>query len=220
MVNMPATQQGLDLLKNEDIDFGQHTNFSNGRPITPADQVQSLVDNDGIFKSSKTYRKNYKDGKPDFVVLEEAVKEIDAQYHRFLELVGRKPDYFEGHAVISNNFVKALRIVAEKYDLPLLEFDFDNKPLNFKENTQFKMYMESMEPNYHPEKTLEKMMEHADDKIIPLMVCHPGYLDQDILNNSSLTVPRTQEVSMAMDKDILKKITDSDIHLLRYSECK
>lgn len=219
MVNMPATKQGLNLLKNEDIDIGQHTNFSNGKPILPADQVRSLVDDDGFFKSSKVYRKNYKDGKPDFVDLDEAVSEVDAQYHKFLELVGRKPDYFEGHAVISNNFVKALQIVADKYDLPLLRFSFDDKPIHFKNNTKFKMYMDSMKPNYDPKKTLDEMMKQASDSVVPLMVCHPGYLDQDILNHSSLTIPRTQEVEMAMSKDVLKKIKENNIHLLKYSEC-
>jgi predicted glycoside hydrolase/deacetylase ChbG (UPF0249 family) len=33
MVNMPATEHGLDLLKNEDIDFGMHTDITNGKPI-------------------------------------------------------------------------------------------------------------------------------------------------------------------------------------------
>lgn len=39
------------------------------------------------------------------------VAEIEAQYKKFIELVGRKPDYFEGHAVMSDNFEKGLRIV-------------------------------------------------------------------------------------------------------------
>lgn len=34
-------------------------------------------------------------GKPDFTNLDEVVAEIDAQYHRFLELIGKKPDYFK-----------------------------------------------------------------------------------------------------------------------------
>ena len=51
------------------------------------------------------------------MVFEEVIIEIEAQYHRFLELFGRKPDYFEGHAVASANFFKGLEYVAEKYGL-------------------------------------------------------------------------------------------------------
>ena len=50
MVNMPSTQQGLDLLRHEDIDYGMHTNISNGKPILPASEVPSLVDKNGNFK--------------------------------------------------------------------------------------------------------------------------------------------------------------------------
>lgn len=124
MVNMPATEHGLDLLKNEDIDFGMHTDITNGKPILPPDQVPSLVDEHGNFKRSKIYRDNY--GKQDFTNLDEVIAEIDAQYHQFLELIGKKPDYFEGHAVMSDNFIKGLHIVAEEYDLPILDFAFDN----------------------------------------------------------------------------------------------
>lgn len=220
MVNMPSTKQGLELLKNEDIDYGMHTDITNGKPVLPAKEVPSLVDENGNFHRSKIYRENYGANKPDFINLDEVVAEIDAQYHRFLDLVGKKPDYFEGHAVMNDNFVKGLHIVAKRYNLPLLDFSFDNQPIPFKENTKFDVFMESMQPNYDPYKVVNEMIEKADNEAIPMMVCHPGYLDQYILNTSSLTIPRTQEVEMAMDPKIAKLIKDNDIHLLRYSECK
>ena len=43
--------------------------------------------------------------------------EIEAQYLRFKEITGKDPDYFECHAVISQNFFIALRNVAKKYGL-------------------------------------------------------------------------------------------------------
>lgn len=218
MVNMPATEHGLDLLKNEDIDFGMHTDITNGKPILPPDQVPLLVDEHGNFKRSKIYRDNY--GKQDFTNLDEVIAEIDAQYHQFLELIGKKPDYFEGHAVMSDNFIKGLHIVAEKYDLPILDFAFDNQPVSFKKETRFSPYMESMKSNYDPEKVFLTMLKHADEEVIPMMICHPGYLDQYILNTSSLTIPRTQEVDFAMDPRIRKIIEKEQIHLVRYSECK
>lgn len=49
----------------------------------------------------------------DFVVLEEAVLEIEAQFQRFQKLTGDKPHYFEVHAVFSNNFLKGLELVAK-----------------------------------------------------------------------------------------------------------
>lgn len=220
MVNMPSTEQGLDLLKNEDIDIGQHTDISNGKPVLPADKVPSLVDENGNFKRSKIYRAAYGSGQSDFVNLDEVVAEIDAQYHRFLDLVGHKPDYFEGHAVMSKNFIKGLHIIAERYDLPILDFGFDGHPISFKTDTKFSPYMESMKPNYNSFEVVKTMIKHSEDDSIPMMVCHPGYLDQYILNTSSLTVPRTQEVDMAMSDELKFLIKNNDIHLVKYSECK
>ena len=54
----------------------------------------------------------------DFVVLEEVIEEIEAQYRQFKALTGREPDYFEGHAVASANFFKGLEIVAQHHGLP------------------------------------------------------------------------------------------------------
>ena len=218
MVNMPATKHGLNLLNGENIDFGMHTNITNGRPVLSPEQVPTLVDDNGNFKRSKIYRNNY--GKQDFTNLNEMVAEIDAQYHTFLDLVGKKPDYFEGHAVMSDNFVKGLHIVAEKYNLPILDFAFDNQPVSFKKETKFVPYMESMKPNYDPYRVFSTMLKHADDEEIPMMICHPGYLDQYILKTSSLTIPRTQEVELAMSLKIKNIIEKENVHLLRYSECK
>ena len=118
MDNMPFAEHGFNLLKNEDIDWGCHTNITNGKPLCSPDEVPSLVDDNGYFKRSKIYRDNMSNHKPDFVNLEEAIKEVTAQYNRFIELVGHKPAYFEGHAVMSPNFIKALKIVADKEDIP------------------------------------------------------------------------------------------------------
>ena len=53
-------------------------------------------------------------GKPDFTNLDEVVAEIDAQYHRFLELIGKKPDYFEGHAVGKRRDISIVNMAKQK----------------------------------------------------------------------------------------------------------
>ena len=195
MVNMPTTEAGFNMIKDEPIDFGQHTDITNGKPVLPADQVPSLVDENGYFLRSKVYRDNIKVG---------------------------KPDYFEGHAVASPNFVKGLRIVAEKYDLPFLDFTFDGKPLKFKKQTTFVSPFDFMDSVYDPKRTLRRLMNEASDSWtnIPMMVCHPGFLDKYILETSSLTTPRTLEADMAIDQALMAEIKANKIQLIRYSECE
>ncbi|QQM62625.1 ChbG/HpnK family deacetylase (plasmid) [Lactiplantibacillus plantarum] len=216
MVNMPMTQQGLDLLKAENIDLGLHTVISSGKPLMNADQVKSITTDTGTFKASKDYRT----AAVDFVDLDEVIVEIEAQYQKFVQLTGRRPDYFEGHAVMSDNFVKGLQIVARRHNVPFLNFAFGDVAVKFK-NTLLRALMESTQPDYDPYMTFKKGIARSDNNDeLPMMICHPGYLDNYILQHSSLTIPRTKEVAMLCDPAIKKLIKDESIQLVRYSELK
>ena len=213
MVNMPATQHGVDLIKDCDIAFGQHTNICAGKPLTNPELIPSLVDENGDFKSSKVYRS----AKEDFVVFEEAVLEIEAQYHCFLELFDRQPDYFEGHAVASENFFRGLEYVAGKYHLKYSGFSMGGAPLTVGQS-QVQFNMESMAPDYNPFDMLKRMVAKADEKVVQLAVFHPGYLDDDILTHSSLTIPRTKEVAMLTNPDVKQWLSRQDVELIDYRD--
>ena len=90
MPNMPAAAHGVSLLAGLPVCFGQHTNISVGRPLTDPERIPSITKENGEFKSSREYRV----AKQDFVVLDEVVLEIEAQYRRFMQLTGQKPHYF------------------------------------------------------------------------------------------------------------------------------
>ena len=111
MTNMPAAVHGLGLLAGHPVCLGQHTNICVGRPLTDPARIPSLCTPEGEFKPSHAYREAAKAGE-DFVVLEEVIEEIEAQYRQFKALTGREPGYFEGHAVASPNFFKGLEMVA------------------------------------------------------------------------------------------------------------
>ncbi|MBS4770058.1 ChbG/HpnK family deacetylase [Carnobacteriaceae bacterium zg-ZUI240] len=213
MVNMPATQHGVNLIKGYDIAFGVHANICVERPLSDPRLIPSLVDERGGFKSSKIYRQ----AKEDFVVFEEVIIEIEAQYHRFVELFGRKPDYFDGHAVASKNFFKGLEYVADKYSLKYSGIPVDNKPLKIGQSL-VKFNIESWSPDYSPYHMLENMAENATDDVVQLGIFHPGYLDTYILSNSSLTIPRTQEVEVLIDKRTRLMLQEHDVQLIDYRE--
>lgn len=121
MTNMPAAVHGLGLLYGRQLCLGQHTNICVGRPLTDPARIPSLCTPEGEFKPSRAYREAAKEGR-DFVVLDEAIEEIEAQYRQFKALTGREPGYFEGHAVASANFFQGLEIVAQRHGLPYLRW--------------------------------------------------------------------------------------------------
>lgn len=213
MVNMPATQHGVDLVKDCDIAFSVHVNISNGRPLTDIKRIPSLVDENGYFKSSKTYRNS----KEDFVNFDEVVLEIEAQYQKFIELFGRKPDYFEGHAVASANFFKGLKYVADKYSLKYSGLSSDGKPIIVGQSKVL-IHMESMKDNYDPLSMIQSIVENAEEDIVQIIVFHPGYLDEDILISSSLTFSRVKEVSVLTDPTLKNWLMKKDVVLLNYRD--
>ena len=86
MPNMEWAEHGVRLLDGTDVIFTVHANICQGKPITDPKLIPSLVDGDE-FKDKTLYR----EAKEDFVVLDEVVMEVEAQYLRLVELTGKKP---------------------------------------------------------------------------------------------------------------------------------
>lgn len=217
MPNMPEAEHGLALLKGTDVCLGQHTNVCLGKPCASPDQIPSLLDENGNFKSSKTYREAWAKGE-DFVVLDEAVLEIEAQYHRFVELTGTDPAYFEAHAVMSHNLYEGLAIVAKRFGLRYCDMTPASPTGMFAGRPIACCPMDSMTPDYDPFECLKKGVENARPDMPNVFVCHPGYLDAFLLRTSSLTVNRTREVEMLCDPAVRQWLLSQDVELISYSD--
>ncbi len=213
MVNMPASEHGLNLLKGEEVCFGIHTNICVGKPLTDPKLIPSICDENGNLKSSRDYRNS----KEDFVVLEEVMLEIEAQYHRFVELVGHKPHYFEGHAVMSANFFKAMEMVAKKYGCDYLPLSM-SEPVQFR-NSKLYFVVDSSDPNYDPFESLKNAaLKEYSDNGISMVAFHPGYLDAYILKHSSLTMPRPLEVEAACSSETKEWLENNNIQIITYDD--
>lgn len=213
MVNMDYSVHGYNLIKNEEVCLGLHTNICAGRPVSNPSLIPSIVQDNGEFKTSREYRNS----KEDFVVLEEVIIEIEAQYEKFKKITGREPQYFECHAIDSKNFLKGLEIVAKKFNLKYCPISFDGTPVYVNEKKIY-FWMDSMKEGYNPEHSFKNMVENSHDDAYDIMILHPGYLDNYILNNSSLTVPRTLEVEFACGSEIKKYLNENNIKLITYNE--
>ena len=213
MPNMEWAEHGVRLLDGTDVIFTVHANICQGRPLTDPKRIPSLVDADGYFKDKSLYRQ----AKEDFVVLEEAILEVEAQYLRLVELTGRKPYMIEAHAVPSGNFFRALAIVARKYGVASMDLDASGRMRIG--STSFLHSMDSGEPDYEPFESLKKAMsrELAEDEAV-LMVLHPGYVDDYVLRSSYITVQRAQEVAMATDPRVPQWCADNGVELITYAD--
>ena len=213
MPNMEWAEHGVRLLDGADVTFTVHANICQGRPITDPSLVPSLVDENGFFKDKSLYR----EAKEDFVVLEEVVMEVEAQYLRLAELIGKKPFMVEAHAVPSANFNKALAIVGQKYGLASMGFVPGRGPKIG--NTLLKFSMDSGNPDYNPFESLKKAMAQdlAEDEAV-MMVLHPGYVDKYVLESSYITTQRALEVAMAIDPAVPAWCEANDVKLITYAD--
>lgn len=197
MPNMDAAEHGFELVKDCDIALGQHSSVCVGKPVCDPELIPSLVGADGEFRPSSDFR----NATEDFVDFEEAKLEIRAQLERFREITGREPDYFEGHAVASPNLLRAIEAVRVEEGLRSSYLTFD-EPMCFEGTPVRACAMDSMSPGYDATASLKREVEAAPEGSISVYVCHPGYLDDYILNHSSLTVNRTKEVATLCDPEM------------------
>ena len=213
MPNMEWAQHGVDLIKDTDVTFTVHANICQGKPLTDPKRIPSLVDENGIFKDKSLYR----EAKEDFVVLEEVVMEVEAQYLKLVELTGKKPFMVEAHAVPSANFNKALAIVGQKYGLAGMGFEPGRGPKIG--NTVLKFSMDSGNPDYNPFESLKKAVsqEMAEDEAV-MMVLHPGYVDKYVMETSYITTQRALEVAMAIDPAVKAWCDENDVRLMTYAD--
>lgn len=216
MTNMEQAYAGYELLKDFDIALGQHTNICAGRPLTDPKLIPSLVQENGEFCSSREIRNR----QVDTVVVEEAEREIEAQYLRFKEITGRDPDYFECHAVISQNFFTALKNVAKKYGLFYENILFDQE--FEKENNIYGIAMAKLNEQmlYDPKEYVENNLDFIKNHDISVMVFHPGYLDQYILEHSSFTLIRAMECDFLCSKWLKDWLKNNKIELTDFRKVK
>lgn len=218
MPNMPEAERGYGWLKERDIAVGQHTNVCLGTPCAAPERVQSMLGPNGQFRSSREYRAAWKEG-VDFVDFDEAVIEAEAQLTRFREIVGRDPDYFEAHAVMSESLNRAIEHVANKHGLRYQAASFDPAVTVRCGSTPVRMTAESMTPGYEPAEAIKRTVMNMVDGETVVYVCHPGYLDRYILEHSSLTEDRTKEVDALIDPDLRTWLEEQDdLELIDYRD--
>lgn len=218
MPNMPETARGVSWVTGADIAIGQHTNVCLGRPCADQALIPSMLGENGCFHSSREYREHFKRGE-ELIDFDEACIEIRAQHQRFVEVVGREPDYFEAHAVMSKNLNRAIHAVAEELGLREQVASFDPTAVVRCGNTGVRMVMESMLPDYDPAASIRRTVEGMADGETVVFVCHPGYLDDFILQNSSLTTPRVKEVDALIDPKLRGWLeSQPDLRLIDYRD--
>ena len=218
MTNMEASKEAARQIRlHPEFSFGQDINLVAGKPVGDPASIPSLVDERGFFKKSGYFRQEVKAGREP-LVYEEVLQEVRAQVEKFIELTGKKPDYLNGHSFRSPNFSRALKEVADEYRL----INMDEIRVSLEECFSRKWYsypatVENQLAN-NPE---EYVLAHFDEILqceIAFFNCHPGFLDGDLLQYSSLNAARIRDLEMVTSPKIKGQIQKYQIELISVKE--
>ncbi len=214
MVNMPAAAHAAKLMKEyPDFSVGIHLNLTVGKPLLSTHKT--LVKEDGTFNKGMLKESSHVD-------IEEIRAELYAQVEKYIELTGKLPDHLNSHHGIemiqgAENVVCEL---SKKYDLPVRRFftlpkgnhpDIDYQiPL-----MKFSGSLTDLSTPSSLTKLYTKEEIESDD--IYEFALHPGYVDYEIFQISSLNIGRAHDANVFLCEEAKIWVKENNIELINYT---
>ncbi|AHI54698.1 carbohydrate deacetylase [Listeria ivanovii] len=223
MANMPGFSHAVELAKsNSGLGVGVHMTLTCGRSILQ--NLKTITTENGMFKKLAHYKE------AGFEIdTGELYQEWDAQIQK-VYASGIVPTHLDSHHHVHTMgpCIEVALELAKKYQLPIRKnfLDDANIPLEgikivdyFVDDfdytglqKEFNKTDEEMAAYF--EKLLETMSHFESVEIM----CHPAYLDRDIMEGSSLNTARVIEADILMNSTFSKKVKESTtLKLSNYS---
>lgn len=230
MVNMPDAEAGIRLLQREapQVGIGLHITLTTGRPVLPPEQVPSLVDESGMFP--------YIMGDPlahaDAMQADEITAEIRAQFARFVELAGHKPDHLDSHHHAAYHIPAAFQTLLELADAHYLPIRnacgwLTDESLNAPRYDVLRQMLAARPAPRWPDNFetgfydagatldhLRSILTGLPDGVTELM-CHPGYYDGFPMYYAA---QRDTEVAVLTDPAVRALVTEQGIEQVTFAE--
>lgn len=221
MVDMPGTEQAVAMIQEfPEISVALHCHYQ-GKACAPKEKIPSLVDEEGnlIIRQKKKMIKGYR---PD---LHEMFIEYKAQVQRFFDLMGRYPDYIKPIGPNASH----MKELAAQLDIPcdyrggyelgkLMQPDpkweyldyFTVPVLLTKEHDKVENQAKLDSIGYFLKD--EAGILSSGHQVVEI-VMHPGWIDEFVLQNSSYTIIRLNDVIALKSEKVKKWIKENKIEL-------
>lgn len=216
LVNLPS-EPGVvrELLARKKLGIGLHLNVTLGKPVAKSSLVKSLLQKDGRFKKKDQYPAKR------LPPVSEITEEFKAQLQKFTRLFKRLPTHVDVHHHMHDYrpFLEALAAVAQKYRLPirwtrlLTEPDVKAAYKGLKTTDHF---YGNLDPHtFWTEEVLRHLLFTLPEGTSEIM-CHPGWVDDELCAISSLTIPREREYQLFSLKELRRYIDHLGIKLAHF----
>lgn len=247
MANMPAFDEAAQLAKaHPSLGVGLHFNITQGRPIAPASEVQSLLDANGEFAGTST--ELLKRALTGRLKINEVEIELRAQIELALNS-GLKLTHVDSHKhshallavseaivrVIGDYGINAVRLPRERWRVP--KFNSSTKlvaqslaafglaqlcrigepALRKSEVRTPDSFFGVSQTGFWTKQWLLDLIESLPEGISELM-CHPGYDDQELGRvKTRLRASRQSEFRLLTDDEVIAAIRQSYVSLINYA---
>ncbi|NHC41444.1 chitin disaccharide deacetylase [Bacillus sp. MM2020_1] len=196
MMTMAGTNHAIQLAKRyPKLRVGIHLVLTCGKPLV--DNVPSLVDDNGYFKSLSTFN-------PKGLSLEELEREWTAQIERFIH-AGLTPTHMDSHHHVHtlNELNPVIKNLSAKFRLPIRKNGFNSIDGvdSFSDVSLFDFYGEGVNPDY-----FTKLKERIQDGMTVEVMCHPAYIDNNLLHGSTYTFQRLTELEILTSVNLPENI--------------
>lgn len=228
MVNLPASEHAVRLHARfaPEVPLALHFNVVLGRPLSDPRSIPSLVDERGCFYRSSQWRSDDPaDTKCAGAVYPNAADvryEALAQLERFHELTGSYPSHIDCHSVMVRPVAEGLHAIAGELGIHC-EGALRVHP------GWGKTCGECMPVGGNAERVRitsrgSSVADWERDAFgvlacpydIAVVHAHPGYIDQVVLDSTSLTLPRCRDFATLTDKRTRTAIERQGIELVSY----
>jgi len=213
MVMYPAAAEAAAALADHpDLGVGLHVQLSGGTPLLPAATVPSLVDAAGRFPAKP---EGLEGASADQIRVE-----VEAQFERFLELVGRLPTHLDGHHHCLRRplVCEALIEIARRHRLPIRRAS--PTVADWLEQTGVATTDAFVEDFYGPEVQLEvllRLLRQIGDGSTELMV-HPGRSSAALRESSSYADQREAELLLLTHPEVLAAVEELALDLTHFGQ--
>lgn len=212
MANMPGFDEGVKLAKeNPELGIGVHLTLTCGRPLRK--DVKTLTDERGNFHHLSFYEEKFE------IDLDELYQEWKDQIEKVMQN-GIEPTHLDSH-----HHVNSLPIISEVFNQLAREYKLHVRnnfsvPEDIMTTNRFTTSLDTIGGVREIWKALEIRNIIEDCKMFETVeaMCHPGYVDNTLIQNSSLKEDRAVIAAELQRKDYAEILEKNDISLGTYKD--
>lgn len=220
--NMPWAKECVEKIRPylDQIAFGIDLNASTGSSLLGYKKVPNLTHEDGSFLTSKENRAADETAPDhDHVDHDQLYAEFEAQILKFIELVGKKPDYVHAHAYGTKTTEIVRKELADKYDVPYSK-DVSDKMMGKYAPMGWYVYGAGIEAQL-TEDMISYLVEDKGGFLqneYAYLVCHCGYADARLFELSSFNLCRVKDLEAICSDEVKKWIKENNIELININD--